>query len=55
MNFDATGSKRLYIMDRRGEGVPIILSESLGLSGKTPEYTLIDDTELKLSIFAAFK
>jgi predicted HTH transcriptional regulator len=53
MNFDATGSKRLYIMDRRGEGVPIILSESLELSGKTPEYTLIDDTELKLTIFAA--
>jgi predicted HTH transcriptional regulator len=54
MNFDATGSKRLYIMDKRGEGVPIILSESLELSGKKPEYTLIDDTELKLTIFAAF-
>jgi predicted HTH transcriptional regulator len=54
MNFDATGSKRLYIMDRRGEGVPIILSESGKLSGKRPEYTLIDDTELRLVIFAAF-
>jgi predicted HTH transcriptional regulator len=54
MNFDATGSKRLYIMDKRGEGVPIILSESQELSGKKPEYTLIDDTELKLTIFASF-
>jgi predicted HTH transcriptional regulator len=53
MNFDATGSKRLYLMDKRGEGVPIILSESEKLSGKRPEYTLIDDTELKLTIFAA--
>jgi predicted HTH transcriptional regulator len=54
MNFDATGSKRLYIMDKRGEGVPIILSESMELSGKKPEYILIDDTELKLTIYAAF-
>ena len=54
MNFDATGSKRIFIMDKRGEGVPVILSESLKLSGKKPEYTLIDDTELKLTIFAAF-
>jgi predicted HTH transcriptional regulator len=54
MNFDAIGSKRLFIMDKRGEGVPIILSESEELSGKRPEYTLIDDTELQLTIFAAF-
>jgi len=54
MNFDATGSKRVYIMDKRGEGVPVIISESLKLSGKKPEYTLIDDTELRLTIFAAF-
>ena len=53
MNFDATGSKRIFIMDKRGEGVPIILSESFALSGKMPEYTLIDDTELCLIIFAA--
>jgi ATP-dependent DNA helicase RecG len=55
MNFDATGSKRVFIMDKRGEGVPIILSESLELSGKKPEYLLIDDTELRLTIFTAFK
>ena len=54
MNFDATGSKRVFIMDKRGEGVPVIISESLNLSGKKPEYTLIDDTELRLVIFATF-
>ena len=53
MNFDATGSKRIFIMDKRGEGVPIIINESLGLSGRKPEYTLIDDAELRLTIFAA--
>jgi predicted HTH transcriptional regulator len=54
MNFDAPGSKRFFIMDKRGEGVPIIISESSELSGKKPEYLLIDDTELRLTIFAAF-
>jgi predicted HTH transcriptional regulator len=54
MNFDAEGSKRVFIMDKRGEGVPIILSESSELSGKKPEYLLIDDTELLLTIFSAF-
>jgi predicted HTH transcriptional regulator len=54
MNFDAIGSKRIFIMDKRGEGVPIILSESEALSGKRPEYRVIDDTELQLTVFAAF-
>ena len=40
-------------MDKRGEGVPIIIIESEKLSGKKPEYILIDDAELKLTIFAA--
>jgi predicted HTH transcriptional regulator len=53
MNVDAEGSKRVYIMDKRGEGVPIILTESFRLSGRKPEYRLIDEAELKLSIFAA--
>jgi predicted HTH transcriptional regulator len=55
MNFDATGSKRVFIMDKRGEGVPIILSESYELSCRKPEYLLIDDAELRLTIFAAFE
>ena len=41
------------MMDRRGEGVPIILDESRKLSGRVPEYTLIDDRELRLVIWSA--
>ena len=41
------------MMDRRGEGVPIILDESRELSGRVPEYTLIDDSELRLAIWSA--
>ena len=40
-------------MDRRGDGVPIILRESRELSGRLVEYTLIDDSELRLVIWAA--
>ena len=46
-------SHRQFIMDKRGEGVPIIFSESEKLSGRHPEYRLIDDSELMLTIFAA--
>ncbi len=44
---------RTHIMDRRGDGVPIILNESRKLSGRRPEYRLIDDSELQLVIWAA--
>ena len=44
---------RTHIMDRRGDGVPIILNESRKLSGHRPEYRLIDDSELQLVIWAA--
>jgi predicted HTH transcriptional regulator len=44
---------RQFLMDKRGEGVPIILDESEKLSGKSPVYQLIDDTELMLTIFSA--
>jgi predicted HTH transcriptional regulator len=43
---------RTRIMDKRGEGVPIILRESRKLSGRTPEYLLIDESELCLTIHA---
>lgn len=46
---------REFLMDKRGEGVPIILSKSEELSGRRPEYKLIDDSELMLTIFAAAK
>jgi len=45
--------QRSRFMDRRGDGVPIILKESLELSGKRPEYQLIDHSELRLTIWAA--
>ena len=43
---------RTHMMERRGDGVPIILEESYALSGTYPEYTLIDDGELRLVIWA---
>ncbi len=53
MNVDAIGSQRNFIMDKRGEGVPIIIYESEKLSGRKPVYRLLDDSELMLTIFAA--
>ncbi len=44
---------RSLMMERRGDGVDIIISESEKLSGKTPEYRLLDDAEVMLTIFAA--
>jgi ATP-dependent DNA helicase RecG len=44
---------RQTLMDKRGEGVRIILERSRRLSGKEPRYRLIDDAELLLTIFAA--
>lgn len=44
---------RKTLMDKRGEGVPIILAESEKISGIKPLYQLIDDSELMLTIYAA--
>lgn len=44
---------RQFLMEKRGDGVPIILNESYALSGKYPEYRLIDDAELLLTIYSA--
>ena len=44
---------RGYHMEKRGDGVPIILHESESVSGRRPEYRLIDDSELLLTIFSA--
>ncbi|MBT9136891.1 MAG: hypothetical protein DDT34_01977 [Firmicutes bacterium] len=44
---------RSFYMEKRGNGVPIILRESERLSGKKPVYRLIDDSELLLTIYAA--
>ena len=44
---------RQFFMERRGDGVPIILRETEALSGKRPEYRVIDDSEFVLTIPAA--
>ena len=53
-NYIASGNNlnhRNYFMDKRGEGVPIIIRESKKLSGKNPKYNLLDDSELLLTIY----
>ena len=47
------GLGRTHLMDRRGDGVPIIREECQQLAGRLPEYSLIDDSELRLVIWAA--
>lgn len=42
---------RSTMMDRRGEGVTVILERSERLSGRRPEYRVIDDTEVLLIIY----
>ncbi|MDP2751547.1 MAG: ATP-binding protein [Rhodocyclaceae bacterium] len=44
---------RSHMMDKRGEGVPIILARTQRLSGKSAIYRLVDETELILTIPAA--
>ena len=44
---------RRTFMDKRGEGVPLIMENSERLSGRLPEYRLIGESELLLTIWAA--
>ena len=46
---------RQYFMERRGDGVPIIRRETWELCGKLPEYRVIDDSEVRLTIPAAIQ
>jgi ATP-dependent DNA helicase RecG len=46
-------SKRQNLIERRGEGVPMILRHSEKLSLRRPLYELCDHSELKLTIYAA--
>ena len=48
-----SGLGRTRMMDRRGDGVPIILKECETLSGRRPEYAMVDDSELRLIMWAA--
>ncbi|OZB20066.1 MAG: hypothetical protein B7X58_01690, partial [Marinobacter sp. 34-60-7] len=45
---------RSRMMDKRGEGVPVIFNESEKLSGKRPEYQMVGE-ELQLTVYAAKK
>lgn len=49
---DQRDGARSHMVERRGDGVPIILNESRELSGRTPEYTVVDESELRLIIWA---
>ncbi len=46
-------STRNTLMDRRGEGVPLILERSEAISGRKPLYETRDGAELRLTIFGA--
>ena len=45
--------RRSHIMDRRGEGVPVMLESSLKHSGSKPEFRLLDDSELLVTFHSA--
>lgn len=47
-----TGLGRTRMMDRRGDGVPIIIKECTERSGRPPIYSVIDDAELSLVMWA---
>jgi predicted HTH transcriptional regulator len=44
---------RRMLMDKRGEGVPIILKESLRLSGRESVFEVIDDSEVRVTMYPA--
>ena len=46
-------SGRRYFMERRGDGVPIIRRETRELTGREPDFRLIDGSELCLTLPAA--
>jgi len=45
--------RRLYLMERRGDGVSIILKKTQETAGLLPEYKVVDESSLVLSIPAA--
>ena len=46
-------SNRVFFMERRGSGVPVIIRETRALSGKKPEYRMLADSDLFLTLPAA--
>lgn len=49
----ATGVPRQAFMEKRGEGVPLILRATLALAGAPASYGVIDESELLLTLAAA--
>ncbi len=45
-------TSRRTLMDKRGEGMRIIVENSLKLSGRAPEYRMIGDSEFLVTIYA---
>ncbi len=45
--------ERQFFMERRGDGVPIILRETKALTGRQPVYRIVDGSDLFLTIPAA--
>ncbi|OFZ81514.1 MAG: hypothetical protein A2583_03980 [Bdellovibrionales bacterium RIFOXYD1_FULL_53_11] len=45
--------RRKHYLEKRGDGIPIIMKESKDVSGKKPQYRLIDNAELMLTIYGA--
>lgn len=51
---DVSGAEhRRYLMERRGDGVSIILQKTKEIAGTSPEYRVVDESSLVLSIPAA--
>lgn len=46
-------TQRATLMDRRGEGVQIVLRNSEAISGRRPQYEMLGESELRLTIYAA--
>ena len=44
---------RQYFLEQRGEGVPIIYEQTRDLTGRDPDYELLDGAELRLTIPSA--
>lgn len=49
----AGAGEREYLMERRGDGITIIRRETQALCGRPPEFELINDAELRVTIPAA--
>ncbi len=45
--------ERSYILEQRGEGVPVIYEQTVSLTGLEPQYEFLDDVELKLTVPSA--